>query len=469
MFGWRRKREGFEWHEYVRTTILLRRANRRRKADAMREAALDGLKDAGRAAAAGLGEAKARAAAGLRDAGEKGVSAGSAGVSSLGAALAGAFAAARVRVVSTLGRAADRLSRRGSAPAEGRAATSPRAAFAAVLESAADGASRLVAPSRAVPIGAVGVLLAVAAGVRAHAASWAPALDTMLLAGAALVLIVVALLLSTAAHRALDGARAAPVPLHQGAAMLGWGGAAAALVLGIGPLLSEGGGSEPRSATAPAVRQPLTTGSLDRGATVQGTATALTGDTMRISGRVVRLSEIEAPELTQTCKRVGGQTWRCGELAKRALAVVTGREQISCRILKDDAEKAALANCRLPSGDDIAAELVRAGHVFADSGFFASYTRQQDEAREAKRGLWGGDYQRPEAFRAARWEAAVKSAPGGCPIKGLVNGRSRTYSMPWEAGYGTSRVRKERGGRWFCSEDEAKAAGWKAGSPGARS
>ena len=54
MFGWRKKQDGFEWHDYVRTTILVRRAKRREKVDDARQAAVDGLKDAGAAAAQGL-------------------------------------------------------------------------------------------------------------------------------------------------------------------------------------------------------------------------------------------------------------------------------------------------------------------------------------------------------------------------------------------------------------------------------
>lgn len=48
MFGWFKKQDGFEWRNYVRTTILVRREQRRRKIDDARAAAVDGLKDAGR-------------------------------------------------------------------------------------------------------------------------------------------------------------------------------------------------------------------------------------------------------------------------------------------------------------------------------------------------------------------------------------------------------------------------------------
>ena len=45
MFGWRKRSEGFEWKEYVRTTVLVRRADRQRRMDDARLAALAQVKD----------------------------------------------------------------------------------------------------------------------------------------------------------------------------------------------------------------------------------------------------------------------------------------------------------------------------------------------------------------------------------------------------------------------------------------
>ena len=45
MFGWRRRSEGFEWQEYVRTTVLVRRADRQTQIDDVRMAALNKVKD----------------------------------------------------------------------------------------------------------------------------------------------------------------------------------------------------------------------------------------------------------------------------------------------------------------------------------------------------------------------------------------------------------------------------------------
>ena len=40
MFGWKQKRDGFEWHDYVRTTILVRRAKRREHLQEMQQKAI---------------------------------------------------------------------------------------------------------------------------------------------------------------------------------------------------------------------------------------------------------------------------------------------------------------------------------------------------------------------------------------------------------------------------------------------
>ena len=52
---------------------------------------------------------------------------------------------------------------------------------------------------------------------------------------------------------------------------------------------------------------------------------------------------------------------------------------------------------------------------------------------------------------------------GGCNIKGNVsyNGGQRIYHMPVDRYYAPTRISPSRGERWFCSESEARAAGWR--------
>jgi hypothetical protein len=112
---------------------------------------------------------------------------------------------------------------------------------------------------------------------------------------------------------------------------------------------------------------------------------------------------------------------------------------------------------------DVAAELVRHGHVFAEGTIFPPYGSEEREARAAKAGLWSGDdVERPADYRSKVWEEAKQHAPDGCPIKGQVAGAARFYVLPWAPDYERARVQKARGERWFCSEQEAVAAGFKA-------
>jgi hypothetical protein len=52
-------------------------------------------------------------------------------------------------------------------------------------------------------------------------------------------------------------------------------------------------------------------------------------------------------------------------------------------------------------------------------------------------------------------------APAGCAIKGNINKKNRIYHVPCSKHYEVTEIRPEDGERWFCSEIEAKAAGWR--------
>ena len=53
--------------------------------------------------------------------------------------------------------------------------------------------------------------------------------------------------------------------------------------------------------------------------------------------------------------------------------------------------------------------------------------------------------------------------PAGCQIKGNINLKTgdRVYHLPGQMHYDNVTIEPERGEKWFCSEDEALANGWK--------
>jgi len=54
---------------------------------------------------------------------------------------------------------------------------------------------------------------------------------------------------------------------------------------------------------------------------------------------------------------------------------------------------------------------------------------------------------------------------GGCQIKGNIGSSGRIYHLPGSDSYAGTRIDESKGERWFCTEAEARAAGWRpAGS-----
>ena len=169
--------------------------------------------------------------------------------------------------------------------------------------------------------------------------------------------------------------------------------------------------------------------------TVSGRASALSGDTLTLSGKVIKLGGIEAPELAQRCRDARRRRWRCGTAARTALGRLVASKTVTCSITaQDSSTKVMTGRCKV--GDrDLGQRLVSRGHVFASGGSYAGYGSAERDARRAKRGIWRGSAQKPGAYRTATWDRAKRRAPGGCPIKGRVRRGAKVYVVPWAPNY----------------------------------
>ncbi|MEQ1405552.1 succinoglycan biosynthesis protein exoi [Neorhizobium sp. Rsf11] len=58
---------------------------------------------------------------------------------------------------------------------------------------------------------------------------------------------------------------------------------------------------------------------------------------------------------------------------------------------------------------------------------------------------------------------SVAASARGCDIKGniSINSRERIFHVPGQEDYAATKISPRYGERWFCSEDEARAAGWR--------
>lgn len=118
------------------------------------------------------------------------------------------------------------------------------------------------------------------------------------------------------------------------------------------------------------------------GEAITGPARVIDGDPLFVAGQEIRLYGIDAPECNQTCAWPG-KTIPCGRLATLALMDLT-------------------VVCYDPDGFDIVRNMVHTGWALAYRRYSTDYVDTEDDAREAKRGMWKGEFVPPWEWRRGR-------------------------------------------------------------------
>lgn len=180
------------------------------------------------------------------------------------------------------------------------------------------------------------------------------------------------------------------------------------------------------------------------------------GDTLEIDGKIYRLNGIDAPEHGQKCGR-----WACGKEATEALKSILAGRTVRCQPLSKDGYGRIIATC-YADGQDIGEMMVEAGIAWAFVKYSDAYEEAELNAKAKALGIWSGSYQPAWSYREAQWRSAQQTAPEGCPIKGNISRNGHIYHTPWSPWYERTRINTSKGEKWFCSEAEALAAGWRA-------
>ena len=195
-----------------------------------------------------------------------------------------------------------------------------------------------------------------------------------------------------------------------------------------------------------------------------GTATVIDGDTLSIDGVRHRLSAIDAPESEQTCER-GGTTWLCGQEAAKMLRELVRGKTVRCETSELDRYGRRVSVCYVGTSN-LNSTMVQDGYALAYRQYGTEYVDEEDSARQAKRGLWSGEFDAPWDWR--RTGNPVPEGVADCenPIKGNINSKGRRlYHRPGDRSYAATKINESYGERWFCSEREAEDAGWEAAFP----
>lgn len=122
----------------------------------------------------------------------------------------------------------------------------------------------------------------------------------------------------------------------------------------------------------------------------------------------------------------------------------------------------------------VAGWLVENGHALDWPRYSKlEYAGQQAAAKNAKRGIWQGPFQKPWDWRADHMEDIAPTSGAAspsfalqgslsCDIKGNVSAEGeRIFHVPGQKFYRQTKISEGKGERWFCSEAEAKQAGWR--------
>lgn len=221
---------------------------------------------------------------------------------------------------------------------------------------------------------------------------------------------------------------------------------------------------------------------------ISGTARVSDGDTIVIDGIRVRFDGIDAPETDQPCLEENGGSYHCGIEARQALEALIGGRMVRCDDLGQDTSyrtsKRRIGHCFVGDG----AERIDINHRMVRDGWAVNfepygkgqYVADEENARTNRRGMWKGCFSRPQEFRhwskrrsqplglSCHTDAKDKlfpvplTMPSGCEVKGTLTFRASPYRGIYHLpDAGCRSYQRATSNRWFCSEQDAKDAGFR--------
>lgn len=205
-----------------------------------------------------------------------------------------------------------------------------------------------------------------------------------------------------------------------------------------------------------------------RAQVVQGTARAVDGDTLEVSGKRVRLYGIDAPESDQTCEK-DGVRWACGQIATQQLSALVVGQVVACNGTGVDQYGRLLAVCTA-GPEQLNEVMVEQGWAVAYRQYSDDYVVAELRAKDNRLGIWSSKFMLPSDYRHSKLPPApampakrqrTNAQPplwtGGCLIKGNRNRRGELiYHIPGMPYYEQTHAEE-----MFCTEAQALAVGYR--------
>jgi len=218
------------------------------------------------------------------------------------------------------------------------------------------------------------------------------------------------------------------------------------------------------------------------------TATVRDGGTLQLGNVTYRLDGIDAPAFDQLCIDEHADSWTCGVEARDQLTKLIGGRPVRCDDLGVDPtyKKRHLGACRIEGETTSLSQLlVRQGFALNfEPSATGRFKTDEARAKEDRQGLWKGCFVAPQEFRLGKKDGAllggscpadrdlqIRAAlfpedlamPSTCNIKGKYAVRARVtgnigiYHLQACRSYPAL----TKPDRWFCSEEDAQAAGFR--------
>ncbi|MBR0698091.1 thermonuclease family protein [Bradyrhizobium lablabi] len=210
--------------------------------------------------------------------------------------------------------------------------------------------------------------------------------------------------------------------------------------------------------------------------------------TIQLGNMTYRLDGIDAPALDQLCIDEHAEVWTCGVEARDRLTKLIAGKQVHCDDIGVDPtyKKRRLGVCKIEDDPtNLSQLLVSQGYALnLEASATGRFRPDEAAARDDRQGLWKGCFVAPREFRLGKKDGTLlggscppdrdkqirdalfpddRIMPAGCNIKGKYAARAR---MTGNIGiYHLQACRSYPGltnpDRWFCSEDDAQAAGFR--------
>jgi len=211
------------------------------------------------------------------------------------------------------------------------------------------------------------------------------------------------------------------------------------------------------------------------------------GGNIQIGDMTFKLDGVDAPEVDQVCIDDHADPWTCGIEARDQLTKLINGRNIRCDDLGADKiiRKRHVGVCTA-EGDTLSLnqQLVSSGFAVSGDSIKGYYRDDEAVAKEDRKGLWKGCFIAPREYRLGKKDSALLGSscradrdreiraalfpedlamPPNCGIKGKFAVRARVtgnlgiYHLRGCPSYAAT----AKPDRWFCSEDDAQAAGFR--------